>query len=136
MIDATCFNAPTNSLPKVNTLPYKLLMLLSSGAPVSQKKLSIEFDGKERSPLQSLRGDDFHYWNIQLIHIKKESHYLIDHRHLSNDKKLDAEARKERRLQLKGVSLNQAKRERKRIPRALSEFEKAKENALIKNQDV
>jgi hypothetical protein len=76
-----------------------------------------------RSALQDLRGDKRSHW---LIHssICERTHaktIQLDPRHLSGNAEQDAEARRERRKQLKEVSAKEAKQGRIREPKAVRE---------------
>lgn len=132
--------APASAIPKTNTKAYRLLALLAKGYPVPEVHILIELGGNNRSQLQELRNSRYEYWNI--INERNDKGRIIsrrlDPRHLSDDTKLDARARAERRLQLANVSFKQAVTEQARAEKAHAELgdaeahlnELQKENAL------
>ncbi|GEM_PF-1922270 len=122
---------PSEALPKSGTLAYDLLVILSDGKPHSRNQPSLRQsgDGDTRSPLQQLRGDQFHYWLIHSVEIEgsKTTYLQLDYRHLSNDSKQDEIARKERRRDFKDISCKEAIQGGNRIPRAMAERQSALE---------
>jgi hypothetical protein len=93
---------PCLTIPKLETQAHTVLMMLMEECH-STSSLTIALGGKSpRSALQSLMNDDYGFWNIINIGItgSKEGFYKLDPRHLSNDPKLDNQARIERFLAL------------------------------------
>lgn len=133
---------PAIAFPKANRNPYKLLMLLSSGAVITEDQIASAIGRNYRSALQSLMNEKYYFWNILPQYNDKGLIYgrKLDPRHLSEDPRLDAKARAERRLQLAQDSLKIAVNGNRAIAMALFEVEDAmahlvevlKENALVK----
>ena len=126
-MDKLTFTAPDGALPKSGTQAAKLLALLKNGSEVEELKLADIFESNQRSPIQDLGSDYLLNW---LIHpIENEQGKIIarqlDHRHLSGCPMLDANARKERRKQLKERSYKQAKQGRIREPKIKLEHSEA-----------
>ena len=118
-------NFPAEAIPKVGSQPYVLWHLLVDGTRHYRKVLIQHKQLGEtlRSPLQALRSDKYHNWNIISGNdeVTGESFLQLDPRHLSGDAEQDAAARRERRKQLKEVSAKEATQGRIREPRALRE---------------
>jgi hypothetical protein len=91
------------------------------------------FNGNQRSPIQALGGDDYCHWLIHPIKNDKEIivSRILDERHFSGDKKLDADARKERRHELKKRSHKQAKEGVARESKARQELSEATSEYLL-----
>ncbi len=132
------FTAPDGALPKSGTQAAKLLELLKNGSEVKELKLADIFESNQRSPIQDLGSDNLLNW---LIHpIENEQGKIIarqlDHRHLSGCIKLDANARKERRKQLKERSYKQAKQGRIREPKIKLEHSEASRDYFLSLGDA
>jgi hypothetical protein len=121
-------SAPDSAIPETHTTPFAMLMELSSGQPILRSHLVEIFTDTYRSPLQILEGDDCDHWLIHRVKNdqKKVIAYQLDWRHLSGDRELDAEARRERKKELKEISYKEANQGKKREPKALCELLKAK----------
>ncbi|MCE0557408.1 hypothetical protein [Motilimonas sp. E26] len=122
--------APDKAIPKPKAQAYKYLSALINNDEVSELDLLIMFKGSQRAPLQKLEGDRHEYWNI--IPIKKNGVIVarkLDPRHKSGCPNLDAEARQERKVELREVSRKQAESESKRLPKAIVQYEQAVEEA-------
>jgi hypothetical protein len=118
-------SAPLKAIPKANTKTYKLLSWLSDGKEQDRSKLILDpiLGESMRCALQDLRGDKLLNWLIHSSVCEQTGAKTIqlDPRHLSGDIEQDAEARRERRKQLKEVSAKQATQGRLREPKALRE---------------
>jgi hypothetical protein len=114
-------SAPSSAFPDSDHPALRMLLDLSSGEPVPATDLVDAYSHNFRSLLQRLRGDDFGYWLIS----NTKNGYQLDWRHLSGSRKLDAEARRERKKELKGISYKEAKQGKDREPKALYEFMRA-----------
>jgi hypothetical protein len=117
--------APLEAIPKSNTKAYYLLFWLVDGKKHDRNKLIFDplLGESMRSALQDLRGDKLSHWLIHSSVCERTGAKTIqlDPRHLSGDIEKDAEARRERRKQLKEVSAKEATQGRIREPRALRE---------------
>jgi len=123
-------NFSENTIPRIGTQARKYLDLLLQG-PVKECDAMLMFKGNQRSPIQILGGDSGGNW---LLHsILDESGViemrLLDWRHLSDDKKLDGQARLERKKELKELSCKEAIQGHVRMPIAIAE----KNNAIAKH---
>jgi len=123
--DIPIIAASLEALPKIGTKPHRLLSYLIDGKKHDRNKLiSDPLLGESiRSPLQVLKGDKYSHW---LIHSSVCEHskariIQLDPRHLSGNAEEDAEARRERRKQLKEVSAKEAKQGRLREAKAVRE---------------
>lgn len=116
---------PLEAIPKSNTKAYRLLLILADGKEHDRNRLILDplLGESMRSALQDLRGDKLLHWLIHSSVCKRTGAKTIqlDPRHLSGDTEQDAEARRERRKQLKEVSAKGATQGRIREPRALRE---------------
>jgi hypothetical protein len=93
---------PSSTIPRLGTQAHTVLMMLMV-ASHSTSSLVMGLCGKSpRSALQGLMNDDYGHWNIINTGIdgSNEGFYKLDPRHLSNDPKLDNQARIERFLAL------------------------------------
>lgn len=133
-IDDAIMAAPFAAIPNSYTKAYHLLLWLSDGKKHDRNKLILDPSLGEsmRSALQELRGDKLRHW---LIHSSVCEHtgektIQLDPRHLSWDTELDAEARRERRKQLKELSAKKATEGRKREPKAIREKAEAQAEYL------
>ena len=114
-------------IPKPNTQAYKLLLLLLEGDKVSEAELTHTFNGRQRSPLQSLGGGSY-CWNI-INHTNDKGVIFarsLDLRHKSGSKLDDAKARAERKSEYKRDSHKLAKQGRLRESKAFIESVSAK----------
>ena len=114
-------------IPKPNTQAYKLLLLLLEGDKVSEAELTHTFNGRQRSPLQSLGGGSY-CWNI-INHTNDKGVIFarsLDPRHKSGSKLDDAKARAERKSEYKRDSHKLAKQGRLRESKAFIESVSAK----------
>jgi hypothetical protein len=112
-------------IPNIGTPAYVLLSLLNNGEYIERWQPSL---GEAiRSALQRLKGDKLGNWLVKSIKVegKKHSVLMLDPRHLSGETEQDAEARRERRKQLKVVSAKEAKQGRIREARAVREMSDA-----------
>jgi hypothetical protein len=117
---------PEKAIPLIGTQPRQYFDLILQG-PVTELDAMIMFKGNQRSPIQALRGDDYGHWMLNSILDEKGRIYSreLDWRHLSGDQILDAQARRERRKQLKEISAKEAKQGRVREAKAIQEREEA-----------
>ena len=114
-------------IPKLHTQAYKLLSLLLDNDEVSEAELTRIFNGRQRSPIQSLGGDKY-CWNI-INHTNDKGVIFsrsLDPRHKSGSKLDDAKARAERKSEYKRDSHKLAKQGRLREPKAFIESISAK----------
>ena len=114
-------------IPKPNTQAYKLLLLLLERDKVSEAELTQIFNGRQRSPLQSLGGGTY-CWNI-INHTNDIGVIFarsLDPRHKSGSKLDDAKARAERKSEYKRDSHKLAKQGRLRESKAFIESVSAK----------
>ena len=132
--------APLEAIPKANTKAYQLLLWVIDGKKHDRSKLILDPKLGEtlRVALQDLRGDKLLHW---FIHSDVCEHsgaktIQLDPRHLSGDKERDAEARRERRKQLKEVSAKEATLGRIREPKALREMNEAQIAYLLSLGDA
>jgi hypothetical protein len=118
-------SAPLEGIPLQNTKAYRLLTVLSDGAPHIRNKLILDpkLGESMRSALQDLKGDNLCHWLIHSGTSEKTGKGTIqlDFRHLTGDPDQDAQARRERRKQLKEVSAKEATQGRVREPKAIRE---------------
>lgn len=123
---------PSNTISKINTKTYRLLNLLARGVEVAVVRILHELGGNYRSQLQALQNATYGHWNIIPIHNDKRLivGYKLDPRHLSEDPKLDARARAERRVVLARESLGQSIHEKARFSKAMTELSEAEEHLL------
>ncbi|UJX08186.1 hypothetical protein JHT19_14740 [Vibrio parahaemolyticus] len=105
------FTAPDTAIPNIGTKAYDFLVELSSGEPIAKRDLLLKFGEAMRSPLQMLENDRYQFWCIQRVDIQGEPCLQLDERHLSGVWELDAIARCERKLKLRGRAIS--KRETK-----------------------
>lgn len=123
---ATYFYAPESTIPMVGTVQRQILDLISGGKPVERKKL-VNIDDNFRRILQELEGERYGYWAIDRIHEGgsiKATHFQLNHRHFDSQIG-DSMARKERCVELRRDSLDQAMRESGRVQQAFKEYEEA-----------
>jgi hypothetical protein len=117
--------APLESIPKLKTKAYRLLSFLVDGNKHDRNRLILDplLGESMRSALQDLRGDKLSHWLIHSSVCEDTGAKTIqlDPRHLSGDTEQDAEARRERRKQLKEESAKGAIQGRIREPKALRE---------------
>jgi hypothetical protein len=118
-------NVSVKHIPKIGTAAYTLLLILSDGALHTRASLIRHpiLGENLRSALQRLKGDELGNWLIESVPIEGTSTTALqlDPRHLSGETEQDAEARLERRKQLKEVSAKGAIQGRIREPKALRE---------------
>ena len=116
------FFYPEKSVPRIGTQPRQYIDLILQG-PVEELDAMLMFKGNQRSPIQALRGDDHDHWMINSILDKKGKIVSreLDWRHLSGDKALDAQARLERKKELKELSCKEAVQGHVRMPQAIAE---------------
>ena len=138
MLNKLLFIAPDGAIPKAGTNAAKLLTLLMSGEPVNELELAVIFYSNQRSPIQDLGGDKLLHWLIHPI-INEQGKIVarqLDKRHLSGCAKLDSDARKERRKQLKQLSYKQAKQGRIREPKIRFECSEATKDYFLSLGDA
>lgn len=114
-------------IPKSHTQAYKLLSLLLDNDEVLETELTRIFNGRQRSPIQTLGGDKY-CWNI-LNHTNDKGIIFarsLDTRHKSSSKLDDAKARAERKSEYKQDSHKLAKQGRIRESKAFIESIRAK----------
>ena len=114
-------------IPKSHTQAYKLLSLLLDNDEVSEAELTRIFNGRQRSPIQTLGGDKY-CWNI-INHTNDKGVIFarsLDPRHKSGSKLDDAKARAERKSEYKQDSHKLAKQGRIRESTAFLESIRAK----------
>lgn len=139
-IDQILQAIPQEAVPKNGTRAYEYLMTLLRNYPADtlEEELNKLFKGRQRSPLQSLMGDQNYYWQIEPVF--DESGLIVarrlDSRHCSGNTELDTCARRERRKKFKEESYKQAKQGRTREPRALREREAAQAEYLMSLGDA
>jgi hypothetical protein len=131
------FTAPNEAIPLIGTQARQYLDLLTLGE-VKESDAMLLFNGNQRSPIQALGGDEYCHW---LIHPIKNNEGIIvfrvlDERHFSGDKKLDADARKERRHEFKKRSHKQAKEGVARESKARQELSEATSEYLLSLGDA
>lgn len=100
-------------IPKSHTQAYKLLSLLLDKDEVLEAELTRIFNGRQRSPIQSLGGSKY-CWNI-INHTNDKGVIFarsLDPRHKSGSKLDDAKARAERKSEYKQDSHKLAKQGR------------------------
>jgi hypothetical protein len=114
--------APIEAIPSVGTQARQYLELLTLGV-VKEIVAMQMFKGNQRSPIQALRGDHYGHWMLHSILDEKGRIYSreLDWRHLSGDKILDAQARLERKKELKEFSCKKAVQGHVRMPQAIAE---------------
>ncbi len=114
-------------IPKSHTQAYKLLSLLLDNDEVLETELTRIFNGRQRSPIQSLGGSKY-CWNI-INHTNDKGVIFarsLDPRHKSGSKLDDAKARAERKSEYKQDSHKLAKQGRIRESTAFLESIRAK----------
>ena len=114
-------------IPKSHTQAYKLLSLLLDNDEVSEAELTHIFNGRQRSPIQTLGGDKY-CWNI-INHTNDKGVIFarsLDPKHKSGSKLDDAKARAERKSEYKQDSHKLAKQGRIRESTAFLESIRAK----------
>lgn len=114
-------------IPKSHTQAYKLLSLLLDKDEVLEAELTRIFNGRQRSPIQSLGGTKY-CWNI-INHTNDKGVIFarsLDPRHKSSSKLDDAKARAERKSEYKQDSHKLAKQGRIRESKAFLESIRAK----------
>jgi len=114
-------------IPKSHTQAYKLLSLLLDKDEVLEAELTRIFNGRQRSPIQSLGGSKY-CWNI-INHTNDKGVIFarsLDPRHKSGSKLDDAKARAERKSEYKQDSHKLAKQGRIRESKAFLESIRAK----------
>ncbi|KKL89484.1 hypothetical protein LCGC14_1914240 [marine sediment metagenome] len=114
-------------IPKPNSQAYKLLLLLLDNNEVSEAELTRIFNGRQRSPIQSLGGDKY-CWNI-INHTNDKGVIFarsLDPRHKSGSTLHDAKARAERKSEYQQDSHKLAKQGRIRESKAFLESIRAK----------
>ncbi|MEL4279169.1 MULTISPECIES: hypothetical protein [Shewanella] len=123
---------PSNVIPKTNSKSYRLLALLANGEVANVELICYEVGINCRSPLQQLMGKRYGFWNI--IPVCDDKGLIVgrklDPRHLSEEPKLDARARAERRVELARESLGQSIHEKARVRKARAELSEAEEHLL------
>jgi hypothetical protein len=123
-------NVPTlesNSRPIFNKLLY--------GA--KRKELRLINESYHGSPLEDIEGEKYGYWLVDRYKDEQGDGCLIfNYRHLADDKKLDLEARKIRRKKRAEFSLKRAKKEERRIPKAIVELNLAQKYELLSLGDA
>ncbi len=112
------FYLPSQYMPKATTQAYKLLAVLADGHRHDKQELMVVLADDPRSPLQALRGESHWFWLIHNIGSHKGI-YQLDKRHLSGDRDIDFEARKQAEIEFRECSRKQAERETNRLPRAI-----------------
>ncbi|WP_338364653.1 hypothetical protein [uncultured Pseudoalteromonas sp.] len=114
-------------IPNTNTQAYKLLLLLLENDEVLESDLTHTFNGRQRSPIQTLGGDKY-CWSI--INRTNDKGVIVarslDPRHKSGSKLDDAKARAERKSEYKHDSHKLAKQGRIRESKAFIESIRAK----------
>ncbi|EHH2534336.1 hypothetical protein J7X40_003824 [Vibrio parahaemolyticus] len=123
------FTAPDTAIPNIGTKAYDFLVELSSGEPIAKRDLLLKFGEAMRSPLQMLENDRYQFWCIQRVDVQGEPCLQLDERHLSGVWELDAIARCERKLKLRGESYKQARNETERLPLAKDKLAIAREES-------
>lgn len=115
-------------IPKPNTQAYQLLLLLLERDQVPEAELTRLFNGRQRSPLQTLGGDRF-YWKVINHRNNKGVIFArsLDPRHKTGSKLDDAKARAERKKAYKEDSHKQATQGRLREPKAFNQSITAKQ---------
>ena len=99
---------------------------------VKRKELRLINESYHGSPLEDLEGKKYGHWLIDRYKDSDgDSCLKLNYRHLKGCKELDKEARRLRRKERAELSLRKAKQEEKRIPRALSELNKAQMEYLL-----
>ncbi|ODS13952.1 hypothetical protein [Pseudoalteromonas tetraodonis] len=114
-------------IPKSHTQAYKLLSLLLDNDEVLETELTRIFNGRQRSPIQTLGGDKY-CWNI-INHTNDKGVIFVrslDPKHKSGSKLDDAKARAERKSEYKQDSHKLAKQGRIRESKAFIESIRAK----------
>lgn len=114
-------------IPKPNSQAYQLLLLLLESDEVLEAELTRIFNGRQRSPIQTLGGDKY-CWNI-INHTNDKGVIIsrsLDPRHKSSSKLDDAKARAERKNEYKQDSHKLAKQGRIRESKAFIESIRAK----------
>tara|TARA_R110000744_G_scaffold158285_7_gene274290 strand:- start:1144 stop:1581 length:438 start_codon:yes stop_codon:yes gene_type:complete len=117
---------PENAIPSVGTKARHYLDLVLQG-PVKEHYAMLLFKGNQRSPIQILGGDKGGHW---LLHSIRDENGLIisrelDWRHLSGDKALDTQARRERKKMYKASSCKDALQGHSRMPKAIADKNKS-----------
>ncbi len=109
---------PSQYMPSINTLSYKLLAVLADGEEHPKQELMNALEDDPRSALQSLRGESHGFW---LIHNKgnPKGIYQLDNRHLFGERKIDYEARKQAEIEFRERSRKQAEQGTNRLSRAI-----------------
>ncbi|MDF2413045.1 hypothetical protein [Aeromonas sp. 1HA1] len=111
--------APALAFPRLNCKARMVLALLLRDESVTEKELCRQFGHNYRSLLQRLEGDRY-LWRIINV-LGADGKILarkLDDRHKSGDLRLDAQARHERRVELRTKSAAQAINEAQRAARA------------------
>jgi len=115
-------------IPKPNSQAYQLLLLLLEREEVPEAELNRLFNGRQRSPLQTLGGDGF-YWKI--INHKNDKGVItarsLDPRHKTGSELDDEKARAERKKAYKEDSHKLAKQGRLRESKAFNQSITAKQ---------
>ena len=118
--------APEWAFPRPNTKASRMLALFLSKESVTEKELCHLFGHTYRSTIQTLEGDRYCWRIVNMLDEKGEiAARKLDDRHKSGDPRLDEQARHDRRVELWTKSTAQAKRERRREPKACTELHNA-----------
>lgn len=129
--------SPEINIPLTDSVHRLILDLMADIEPVERHEL-VKIDDNFRRIIQELEGDRFGYWSIDRIHesdSKKATHYQVNTQHFESQA-ADRLARKERRLELRRDSLEQAMSESGRVQKAFEEFEVAKKELEEENAQL
>lgn len=128
MNDKSLLGIPTEAIPPAGKPVRQMLDLFLMGDEVPEQHLCDQFGRNYRSLLQRLRGDAYLNWRfIDVIDNGTIEARYLDPRHLSQDRRLDALARAERKKELKAESHKEAMEGASRIQVAFEEFTEASE---------
>lgn len=126
--------APVCAFPRLNSKTRMMLALLLRDESVTEKELCRQFGHNYRSFLQRLEGDRYLWRIINVLGADGEIvARRLDDRHKSEDPRLDAQARHERRVELKTKSATQAIHEKRRAAIARAELADAIERLAAFN---
>jgi len=109
--------------PSVNSIPYKLLLILLTGEKHTRPELEREIDGTVNNAITRLRGE--YHWSVYF----NDGYWWLDERHLPINglvcSKANAKASAEAYVRYATKSKKQAEREARRIPKADINVQKA-----------
>lgn len=115
--------APACAFPRLNSKTRMMLALLLRDESVTEEEICRQFRHNYRSLLQYLEGDRYLWRIINVLGADGEIvARKLDDRHKSGDPRLDAQARHERRVELKTKSATQAIHENRRAAIARAEL--------------